>query len=94
MSKRTENGSFTLPPSATEIKSGYANGDASMHPQHAGLVLSPSKKCKLSPDSVVMITPAANPLTDDNLDGLSAAKVRERHATHFFFSAVPAAHAP
>ena len=62
---------FALPPSTVN---GTANGEESG--QHAGLVLSPSKKCKLSPDSVVMITP---PPSDKNIyDGLSAEQVRDR----------------
>ena len=50
--------------------------DAKPRPQDAGLVLSPSKRCKISPDSVVMITPAAS--TKPFLDGLSADEVRGR----------------
>ena len=66
---------FALPPSVT---SGAANGELSG--QHAGLVLSPSKKCKLSPDSVVMITP---PPSDKNIyDGLSAEQVRDWRRSH------------
>jgi len=37
--------------------------------QHAGVVMSPSKKCKISPDSVVMITP--QPVEQPIKDGLS-----------------------
>ena len=33
--------------------------------QHAGLLLSPSKKSKLSPDSVVMITPLPNAMVSE-----------------------------
>ena len=42
--------------------------------QHAGLVLSPSKKSKLSPDSVVLITPLPNAMSNQ-LDGLSGDEV-------------------
>ncbi len=42
--------------------------------QHAGVMLSPSKKSKLSPDSVVMITPLPNQLAS-SLDGLSGEEV-------------------
>ena len=51
-----------------------ANGDqlhvVTANGQTAGLVLSPSKKSKLSPDSVVMITPLPNAMTA-TADGLS-----------------------
>ena len=46
--------------------------------QHAGVVMSPSKKSKLSPDSVVMITPSQLPPaadTGDIGDGLSGEEV-------------------
>lgn len=59
-----------LPPVATN-----GNGVVSDNGQHAGLILSPSKKSKLSPDSVVMITPAPN--KSEYLDGLSAEDVRQ-----------------
>jgi len=52
-----------------EVKSETANGVPTDKGQHAGLILSPSKKCKLSPDSVVMISPA--PTEKPTLDGLS-----------------------
>ena len=42
--------------------------------QHAGLMLSPSKKSKISPDSVVMITPLPNAMSS-SLDGLSGEDV-------------------
>ena len=42
--------------------------------QHAGLMLSPSKKSKISPDSVVMITPLPNAMSS-NMDGLSGEEV-------------------
>lgn len=42
--------------------------------QHAGLMLSPSKKSKISPDSVVMITPLPNAMSS-SMDGLSGEEV-------------------
>ena len=40
------------------------------------IVMSPSKKCKLSPDSVIMITPAPNANGATAGDGLSGEEVR------------------
>ena len=44
MAKRSENGAFALPPSVAS--NGY-NDVTTENGQHAGLVLSPSKKCKV-----------------------------------------------
>ena len=52
------------------VESRPASSLAGRCPPRSQLLQSPSKKCKLSPDSVVFITPSANPLAS-TADGLS-----------------------
>ena len=73
---------FALPPSAVN---GHAKSDEKG--ANAGVMLSPSKRCKLSPDSVVMITPATTKGAADK-DGLAGDDVRaSREPARFFLGA-------